>query len=87
MRKSIRGATFKRVHEVLLSLGYYHDKQYQYRRGKFHVIVKPYKKRVEIKIHANHAKWFPLPFATSHRARKTGKDIEKELNLIVKTVK
>lgn len=86
MRKSVRGGTLKRVHEVLLSLGYYHDKQYTFRRGKFHVTVKPYKKRVEILIHANHARWFPLPFAAHHRARKTGEDLEKELNLIVKAV-
>lgn len=85
-RTSIRGASLPRVHGVLLSLGYYQDKQHQYRKGKFHVIVKAFKKRVDINIHVNHVRWAPI-LSMGHRARKSGEDLERELDRILKALK
>ena len=64
--------------EAIKKLGYRKmGRHLEFRRGKYHIILDPKKKRVTLYLHVDipvHA----TPLITYHKARKQGKDIEQE---------
>jgi len=86
MGKDLLGVSAVRVCAALASLGYNETKPKrknarEFRRDKFHVIVRDRKTRTTLNIHVNSIVGFPV---LGHKVRKSGEDLKKELNRIVK---
>jgi len=88
MRKDLLGVSAVRVCAALASLGYNETRPKrknarEFRRGKFHVIVRGRKTRTTLNIHVNSRVGFPV---LGHKVRKSGGDLETELDHIVKAI-
>jgi len=87
MRRDFQMLSIERIAEVLQQLGYREEKaksqrEREFRHGKFHVILANRKGKAVMWIHVDTRS----PLLVGHRARKSGKDINRELKRIEKAL-
>lgn len=82
MRKDVR-ARVEALEQTLIKCGYRQDygNPDSFRKGRFHVIIRPRKNKIVVHLHKNSSVHSVLP------ARKTGKDLKTEFKNIMKKLR